>query len=137
MSDGHVFLTRRIVFSASHRLYNPELSDEMNWKIFEKCSYENGHGHNYVLYVTLKGVPDIKTGMIMNVSILKKMIEEHVLNDFDHRHLNHDVEEFKTLLSSVENISIVIWNRLKPLLKDLLFEVKVVETENIFAVYRG
>ncbi len=130
-------LTRRIVFSASHRLYNPDLSDEENWDIFDKCSHKNGHGHNYVLYVTLKGIPDASTGMIMNVSELKTMVETHVLQDFDHHHLNYDVKEFKTLLPSVENISIVIWNRLSPILKDLLYEIKVVETENIFAVYRG
>lgn len=137
MTDGLVYITRRIVFAASHRLYNKALSEQENWDLFNKCSYKNGHGHNYTLFVTLKGKPDPKTGMLMNVSILKKIIEEHVLEDFDHRHLNDDVDEFKELISSVENISIVVWNRLKPLLNDLLYEVKVEETENIFAVYRG
>ena len=137
MGDGTVLLTRRVTFSASHRLYNPDLTDQENWDIFDKCSYKNGHGHNYVVYVTLKGKPDVKTGMVMNVSILKELLETTVLSDFDHRHLNLDVDEFKTLLPSVENIAIVIWNRLLPHLDTLLYEVKVVETENIYAVYRG
>ena len=132
-----IYLTRKVTFSSSHRLYSDQLSEEENWKIFDKCSYENGHGHNYELFITLKGIPDPITGMLMNVSELKKIVEKHVLQEFDHRHLNKDIKEFKDLQPTVENIIVVIWNKLKPHCKNLLYELKLTETENIYSTYKG
>jgi len=139
MSNEEVFLTRRLSFCSAHRLYNDKLSEEENWKIFDKCSHKNGHGHNYELYVTLKGKVDPDTGMIMNVNEICDIVEELVIDDMDHRHLNFDVEEFQTLLPSIENLVIVIWRRLKKndKLGPLLYEIKVQETENNIAFYRG
>ena len=131
-----VYLTRRVVFSSSHRLYANSLSEEENFNIFHKCSYENGHGHNYVLTVTLKGVPDPITGMLINLVELKEIIQKYVLDDFDHRHLNKDVEEFKKLNPTVEIMAIVIWERLSPHISNL-YEVHLKETENNFAYYKG
>ena len=132
-----VYITRRVVFAASHRLYSPQLSDEDNWMVFDKCSREKGHGHNFELFVTLKGVPDPITGLVMNLSHLKTILQDHILDPMDHRFLNDDIPEFKTLLPSIENLVIVVWNRLVPHIGDLLHEVKIIETENNFAFYRG
>lgn len=132
-----VYITRRVVFAASHRLYSPQLSEEDNWTVFDKCSREKGHGHNFELFVTLKGVPDPITGLVMNLSHLKTILEDHILDPMDHRFLNDDIPEFKTLLPSIENLVIVVWNRLVPHIGDLLHEVKIIETENNFAFYRG
>jgi len=132
-----VYITRRVVFAASHRLYSPQLSDEDNWTVFDKCSREKGHGHNFELFVTLKGVPDPITGLVMNLSHLKTILQDHILDPMDHRFLNDDIPEFKTLLPSIENLVIVVWNRLVPYIGDLLYEVKIIETENNFAFYRG
>lgn len=139
MSNGDIYLTRRICFCASHRLYNPQLSEQENWHIFDKCSYKNGHGHNYELFVTLKGKVDPNTGMIINVNDLQKIVEDLVINDMDHRHLNLDIPEFKTLLPSIENLVVVIWNRLSKHsdINPYLYEVKIKETENNSAYYRG
>ena len=133
----YVYITGRVVFSASHRLYSNQLSDQENWDVFDKCSREKGHGHNFELFVTLKGIPDPVTGMIMNLSTLKTILQEHILDPMDHRFLNDDVPEFKDLLPSIENLVIVVWNRLIHHLGDLLYEVKIIETENNFAFYRG
>lgn len=132
-----VYITRRVVFAASHRLYSPQLSEEDNWTVFDKCSREKGHGHNFELFVTLKGVPDPITGLVMNLSHLKTILQDHILDPMDHRFLNDDIPEFKTLLPSIENLVIVVWNRLVPHIGDLLHEVKIIETENNFAFYRG
>ncbi|MBD97502.1 6-pyruvoyl tetrahydrobiopterin synthase [bacterium] len=133
-----VFLTLRRTFCAAHRLYSDALSPEDNQKIFNKCAHPHGHGHNYVVHVSLRGEPDPTTGMIMNVSILKELLETHVFSDFDHRHLNIDVHEFQAgLLPTVENIAIVIWNRLYPHLPEYLYAIKVEETESISALYYG
>lgn len=129
-------LTRRETFSASHRLYSAALSDSENKALFGKCYHPNGHGHNYVLEVSVKGAID-KNGLVMNLADLKKIIEEHVLSKVDHKHFNLDVPEFKTLNPTAENIAYVIWGWLKPTLGALLYEVKLHETENNVAVYRG
>ena len=131
------YLTRRATFSASHRLHSVNLSKEKNIELFGKCNNPNGHGHNYILKVTVKGTIDEKTGMVMNLSDLKKMVEENVVSKLDHKNLNLDVPEFKDLNPTAENIAIVIWNLLKPKLKNSLYEIKLVESENNSVVYRG
>jgi 6-pyruvoyltetrahydropterin/6-carboxytetrahydropterin synthase len=136
MSD--VFLQRRVTFCSSHRLHSDQLSDEKNKRLFDKCNHINGHGHNYILYVTLKGRPDPITGMVMNIVDLKKIIDTVVFNKVDHKNLNLDVSEFKILNPTVENITIVFWNWLQAALPPgLLYEIKLYETENNSAIYRG
>jgi len=130
-------LTRRETFSASHRLVSQELSDEENSKLFGKCFHPNGHGHNYVIEVSVLGDINPKTGIVMNLTELKRIIHDVVMSKVDHRHLNLDVEEFKTLNPTAENIAYVIWQWLKPSLGALLYEIKLHETENNAAVYRG
>lgn len=131
-------LSLRRTFCASHRLYSTTLSEEENEKIFSKCAHPHGHGHNYVVHVRLRGEPDPTTGMIMNVSIVKELLETYVFSDFDHRYLNLDVPEFQAgLLPTVENIAIVIWNRLQPHLTPYLYAIKVEETESISVLYYG
>lgn len=130
-------LSRRETFSASHRLHSNDLSDKENVALFGKCNHANGHGHNYVMEVVVKGVIDPKTGIVMNLADLKRIIHDCVLVKVDHRHLNLDVQEFAKLNPTVENIAVVIWRWLKPDLGNLLYEVRLHETENNVAVYRG
>ena len=135
---AEVFLQRRVTFCSSHRLHSDALSDEKNKQLFNKCNHINGHGHNYVLYVTLKGAPDPVTGMVINIVDLKKMIDLAVFDKVDHKHLNLDVPEFKTVNPTVENMTIVFWDWLQAVLPSgLLYEVKLYETENNSAIYRG
>lgn len=136
MNNPIAILTRREVFSASHRLYSHSLSDEENKELFGKCYYPNGHGHNYVLEVSVRG-PINEHGLVMNLDDLKPLINEHIISKVDHRHLNIDVEEFKTLNPTAENIAYIFWQWLKPSLGELLFEIKIHETENNIATYRG
>lgn len=131
-----VYITRRIQFCAAHRLYSAQLSEEENWRIFNKCSFEKGHGHNFIVWVTLKGVPDSVTGMVMNLSVLKQILNDEILVPMDHKFLNADIPEFKTCLPSIENMCLVFWKRLAPRLNGLLYEIKIEETENNTAFYR-
>jgi 6-pyruvoyltetrahydropterin/6-carboxytetrahydropterin synthase len=132
------YLTRRAVFSASHRLHSDQLSDAENKKIFGKCNHPGGHGHNYVLEVTVKGTPDPKTGMIMNLADLKEAIETQIMAEVDHKHLNVDCPSFRGVNPTAENIAIVFWQLLeKKLPRGSLHEIKLYETENNTAVYRG
>ena len=132
------YLSRRACFSAAHRLHSDSLSAEENRKIFGKCNHEHGHGHNYVLEVILRGEVDAKTGIIFNLSDLKTIIEEKVIQKVDHKHLNLDVTEFKTLNPSAEMMAKVFWDWLAPAIpRQLLYEVRLHETENNIAIYRG
>ena len=134
MAKNIIYLTRRLRFSASHSLNNPNLDQEKNKSLFGNCS--QNHGHNFELFITLKGIPNYETGMLINVREIKKIAETEVIHEFDHNDLN-TIKEFKKLLPTTENICIVIWNRLQPHFKESLFEIKVRETENIEAFYRG
>lgn len=131
-----IILSRRESFSASHRLHSVHLSDEENRELFGKCNRINGHGHNYYVEVSIKGEIDAH-GIVMNLFTLKQTIEEHVLSKVDHRHLNLDVPEFKTLNPTVENLAVVMWNWLRPPLGALLYEIKLHETADSYAAYRG
>jgi 6-pyruvoyltetrahydropterin/6-carboxytetrahydropterin synthase len=131
------YLSRRETFSASHRLVSAKLNEEENRALFGKCYHANGHGHNYVLEVIVKGPVDAATGIVMNLADLKRIIHEQVLLKVDHKHLNLDVPEFSILNPTAENIALIIWKWLKPALGELLFEVRLHETENNVAVYRG
>jgi 6-pyruvoyltetrahydropterin/6-carboxytetrahydropterin synthase len=129
-------LTRREIFCASHRLLNPNLSEEENWKLFDKCYRPNGHGHNYMVEVSVRGPID-ENGLVMNLTKLKEIMDTHVMSKVDHRHLNLDVPEFATLNPTVENIAVVFWKWLQPVFGKLLYEIRIYETDKNFSVYRG
>ena len=138
-----VFLTRRATFSASHYYWNESWLADRNQQVFGRCSNRNGHGHNYTLEVTVAGEPDAVTGFVVDLKWLKDIMEREVLAGFDHRHLNLDVEEFKAgkLIPTTENIAIVAFKRLEPAATAAggarLSKVRVYETPEIFAEYRG
>jgi 6-pyruvoyltetrahydropterin/6-carboxytetrahydropterin synthase len=132
------FITRRLTFSAAHRLHSDELSPEENRRVFGKCNHANGHGHNYVLEVTVAGPIDATTGMVFNLTELKNVMTDVIEHDIDHKNLNMDVPAFKTLNPTAENIAAVLWDLMEKRLKPgLLHEVKLIETENNFVSYRG
>lgn len=133
-----VYLSRRESFSAAHRLNSLHLTAEENAAVFGKCNRENGHGHNYTMEVIVKGEVDPHTGMVMNITELKQLIKDKVLDVLDHRNLDKDVEYFQHRPSSVENIAIFIWEALSTTrVKHMLHEIKVQETDKNHATYRG
>ncbi len=134
MSKVSVF--RKEHFNAAHRLHNEHLSAEENARLFGRCNYPNFHGHNYELIVQVTGNIDPKTGYVMDMKILSDLIRENVTEVLDHRNLNLDVEEFKTLIPTAENIAVVIYNRLRPHIdenKDL--KIRLYETERNFVEF--
>ena len=133
-----VYITRKEHFNAAHRLFNPRWSDAKNEEVFGICANKNWHGHNYALYITLKGEPDPDTGMILNVKDLSKLVKREVLDLLDHKNLNVDVSFLEGIIPSTENLAIAIWNQLEPLLPNgCLHCIKVQETETIYAEYFG
>jgi len=133
-----VYVTRREVFSASHRLFNKELSDEENEQIFGKCNNPNGHGHNYVLEVVVTGDVNSKTGYVIDLKLLKKIVRENVIQKVDHKNLNLDVDFMKDKIPTAENIAIGIWNQLVDKIPSgRLYSVKLYETENNYIEYKG
>lgn len=133
-----IYLTRKAEFSASHYYHNPKFTPEENQRIFGKCSNLNGHGHNYTLEVTVKGEVDQRTGFVVDLKQLKEILESEVVAAMDHRHLNKEVPEFATQIPTVENIAVVIWNRLVTKLKTAkLHRVRVYESDNLFADFLG
>ena len=133
-----VYLTRRASFSASHRLWSEQLTDAENYAIYEKCANPNGHGHNYLLEVTVRGTPDPQTGMLLNLTQIKDAMNEQVVKWVDHKHLNYDVPWLEGCIPTTEVLVVKFWERLKDALpKGLLYEVKLYETENNIASYRG
>lgn len=132
------FITRRLTFCAAHRLHSDKLSPEENRRVFGKCNNPSGHGHNYVLEVTVAGPIDATTGMVFSLTDLKDVMADVIENGIDHRNLNVDVPAFRTLNPTAENIAAVLWDLLEKRLKPgLLQEVKLIETENNFVSYRG
>ena len=134
-----VYLTRAEHFNAAHRLYNPGWSYEKNEEVFGKCANENWHGHNYDLYVTVKGEPDPGTGFVMDVKKLGELIREKVVDKLDHRNLNLDVDFMKDRICSTENLVAGIWDELEPYLPKgvYLHGIKLYETPRIFVEYFG
>ncbi|EDM43308.1 6-pyruvoyl tetrahydrobiopterin synthase [unidentified eubacterium SCB49] len=129
---------RKAHFNAAHRLYKEEWSNEKNALIFGKCSNPNYHGHNYDLEVGVTGEIDEETGFLIDLKILKKVIYEEVEVPFDHKNLNLEVEAFKTVNPTVENIAIEIYNRIvKRLDSRFDISVKLYETPRNFVVYTG
>ena len=135
-----IYLTRRERFSAAHRMFRQDWSEEKNREVFGKCSNPNWHGHNYILWVTVKGEPSDEHGFVMNISILKKIINEKVIEKVDHRNINLDVDFMKGRITTTENLAVAIWDELKPEIEKegaLLHCVKIEETENNFIEYYG
>lgn len=133
-----IYVTRREVFSASHRIYNPNLSDEENLEIYGKCSNPNGHGHNYIIEVTVAGEINPVTGYLIDLKLLKKIIRENIIDKLDHKNLNLDVEFLKDVIPTAENILIGIWSQLKNKIPNgKLYSIKLYETENNYVEYKG
>ncbi len=133
-----IYVTRREVFSASHRLYNPNLSDEENNLLFGKCNNPNGHGHNYTLEVTICGEINPATGYLIDLKLLKEIIIENVITKVDHKNLNLDVDFLAGQIPTAENIAVGIWNQLETKIPvGKLYSVKLKETENNFIEYKG
>ena len=133
-----VSVFRKAHFNAAHRLHNPLLSEEENKALFGLCNNPNYHGHNYILEVKVKGPVDPKTGYVIDTKILKQLIQKEVHDPFDHRNLNLDTEDFKTLNPTAENIAVVIWRRLKAHLPaELTLTVRLFETDNNYVEYEG
>ncbi len=114
------------------------LSEDENYAIYDKCANPNGHGHNYILEVTVRGTPDPHTGMVLNLTHLKKIMNEQVVSWVDHKHLNYDVPWLDGIIPTTEMLVMRFWERLEPGFPEgLLYEVKLYETENNVATYRG
>ena len=133
-----VTVNRKAHFNAAHRLYNADWSDARNAMVFGKCANPNYHGHNYELIVSVKGTIDPDTGFVMDMKVLKKLIEIEIEEKFDHKNLNEEVEEFKTLNPTAENIVVVIWNKLRLKIdKKLELAITLYETPRNFVTYNG
>jgi len=135
-----IHITRRERFNAAHRLFRHDFTDEQNMEVFGKCSNPNWHGHNYELFVTVKGEIDDKTGFLVNLKILSKIIRENVINKLDHKNINIEVDFMHGKLASTENLAVGIWNEIEQYVNVLGIElhcVKVMESENNFVEYFG
>lgn len=135
-----VYVTRRERFNAAHQMYNHNWSAEKNEEVFGKCSNKNWHGHNYELFVTVKGAPHKDTGYCVDLKDVSTIVKDFVLDKLDHKNLNLDVDFMKDKLASTENLTLAIWDILQPKIKALgatLHAVKVYESENNFVEYLG
>lgn len=130
-----ILLTRKAEWSAAHYYWVDGWSEEENLRRFGKCANRNGHGHNYTLEVTVRGEVDPETGFVVDLKWLKDVLDREVIAAYDHRHLNLEVPEFKTLQPTVENIALSVWRRLQGKLgpSAALHQVRVFETPDIFA----
>ena len=125
-------------FNAAHKLYNPSWSDERNLEIFGKCANENWHGHNFDIYITVKGRVNPETGYVIDMKVLKDLIQEKVISKLDHRNINLDVDFMQGKLASIENLAMAIWNELFPHINaGQLYCVKIYETPRQYVTYYG
>lgn len=133
-----VYVTRKGHFSASHRLYNPAWSEERNAAVFGKCNNPHGHGHNYEIEVTVAGNPPPDTGMVIDLKKLADILEEAVIERVDHKHLNLDVEWFRDVIPTAENMAVAFWKALEPRIREgRLYSIRLYESANNFVEYRG
>lgn len=135
-----IYLTRRERFSAAHRLFNPELSDKENLDKFGPCANPNWHGHNYILWVTVKGEVNPDTGYVVDMKVVSQLLKDEVVDKLDHKNINLEVDFMKDIIVSTENLAIAIWNRLEQHINELgitLHCVKIEETENNYVEYFG
>ncbi|MGQ0554099.1 MAG: 6-carboxytetrahydropterin synthase [Planctomycetota bacterium] len=133
----HFELSRRVEFSAAHRLHNPAFSEKQNREIFGVCNNPHGHGHNYVLDVTVRGPVDPQTGMVMDLNRLMVLLQKQVFQELDHKHLDHDVPWLAGRVSTAENVAAAIWERLEKPLKGRLHRVRLYESAMNFVDYYG
>jgi 6-pyruvoyltetrahydropterin/6-carboxytetrahydropterin synthase len=134
------YITRRERFNAAHRLFKPEYSDEKNLEIFGKCSNPNWHGHNYTLYVTVKGTIQAETGFVMNLKTLSSIIKQYIIDPLDHKNINLEVPFMKDIIPTTENIAVAIWKELEIHLTTYnvsLHKIRIEETENNSVEYYG
>jgi len=135
-----IYITRRERFSAAHRMFREDWSDQENQKVFGKCSNPNWHGHDYVLYVTVRGDISEETGYFMNINILKEIIKEKIIDKVDHKNLNIEVGFMLGRIATSENLAVAIWNELKPAIERegaVLHCIRIGETENNTIEYYG
>lgn len=135
-----IYITRREQFNAAHKLFREEWSEEKNLEVFGKCSNPNWHGHNYELFVTIKGEVNALTGYLLDLKILKDIVRKHVVDKLDHKNINLDVDFMKGKMASTEVICMEIFRQLEPHIKATgtqLHKVKLVETENNYVEYYG
>ncbi|MDQ3021904.1 MAG: 6-carboxytetrahydropterin synthase [Bacteroidota bacterium] len=132
-----IYITRKEHFSSSHKLENPDLSNEKNEDLFGKCN--NFHGHNYYIEVTLAGTPDPESNYVMDLKLLKKIIHENILDKVDHKYLNQ-IDMFKDVIPTTENMVLKFWDAIEPKVKRQnvnLYSIKIYETEKNYVEYRG
>jgi 6-pyruvoyltetrahydropterin/6-carboxytetrahydropterin synthase len=135
-----MLITRKVEFSASHICRSPQLSDEENKKLYGPDANPRGHGHNFVVEVSLRGTPDPVTGMVFDLKELKAVLNRQIVEPYDHRFLNYEVAPFDTQVPTTENIALDIWRRLEPCLSGenrRLHSVRVYETPDLFVDYFG
>lgn len=132
-----MYLTRRATFSAAHRLWSEALSPDENERIFGMCARQHGHGHNYTLEVTVRGHVNSTTGIVVNLLEMQEAINSLIIKHVDHRHLNHDSVLCEGVNPTCENLAYLFWCILRERLGDLLYEIRLYETEDNYAVYRG
>jgi 6-pyruvoyltetrahydropterin/6-carboxytetrahydropterin synthase len=135
-----ICLTRRERFSAAHRMFRPDWSDDKNMEVFGKCSNPNWHGHNYILWVTIKGEPSGENGFVLNMNTLKEIILDKVISKLDHKNINTEVDFMKGKIATTENLATSIWNELRTPLEKVgaqLHCIKIEETENNTVEYYG
>ena len=135
-----IYITRKERFNAAHKLYKPEWSEEKNKEVFGKCSNPNWHGHNYELFITVKGMPNPETGFVIDLKVLSQIVKEKVIDPLDHKNINLDVKFMQGIMASTEMLAVQIWNQLYDAINSqgaMLHDVKLYETENNFVEYFG
>ncbi len=138
-----VYVSRKIEFNAAHRLFNPNFTEQQNTEIYGKCSNKNGHGHNYLLEITISGVVDPETGFLFDLKELKAILEKEIVERFDHKHLNHDVPELQNCVPTTEVLAVLIWDILEERVRNInnreisLHEVNIYETGKNAVRYFG
>jgi len=134
-----MLITRRVEFSASHVCRNPALTDEENRALYGAAANPNGHGHNYILEVTLDGSPDPVTGMVFDLKELKEVLNRQIVDPMDHRFLNYEVPPFDKVVPTAENVAVEIWRRLDGQFQGpvKLKNVRLFETEDLYVEYAG
>ncbi|MBR9997649.1 MAG: 6-carboxytetrahydropterin synthase [Cyclobacteriaceae bacterium] len=138
-----VYITKQVHFCAAHKLFNPDWSREKNEEIFGPCANENWHGHNFDLFITIKGIPDEGTGFVMNFKDLKRIVNHEIIDKVDHKNLNIEVPFMKGRMTSCENLVLEFWKILEPLIREKsnqrasLHKLKLYETPTSYAEYHG
>jgi len=133
-----MIITARLTFSAAHRLNNPKYDADWNRRVYGKCDNPRGHGHNYVIHVSVKGTIDPETGMVIDLKLLKDVVRRRVIDRVDHTNLNEDVDFLQGVIPTAENLARAFWQQLAPAITEgMLYEVLLQETEKNSVVYRG